>query len=174
MVDTVISDRPLKYRKGVPRVGCTIWYMNVDCSVTIDAAAPLVWDVFSDVERWPEWTASVTRLEALDGPGLAVGKRFAIKQPRMPRLVWEVTELRPGVSWTWQQRSPGGTTSASHQVIPQPDGGTLVRQQLDQRGPIGALVGRLMIRTTRRYLQLEADGLKAASEGLREPDGPAR
>ena len=153
--------------------GCTIWYMNTGCSVTIGAAAPLVWDVFSDVERWPEWTASVTRLEALDGPGLAVGKRFAIKQPRMPRLVWEVTELCPGVSWTWQQRSPGGTASASHEVVPQPDGRTVVHQQIDQRGPIGALVGRLMIRMTKRYLQLEAAGLKDRSERLRELDGPA-
>ena len=75
---------------------CTIWYMITDSSVDIDAPASLVWDVFSDVERWPEWTASVTRLVALDGPGIAVGKRFEIKQPRMPKLVWEVTEVVPG------------------------------------------------------------------------------
>ena len=65
----------------------------VERSVEIDAPARVVWDVFTDVERWPEWTASVTRIEALDGGELAVGKRFAIKQPRLPRLVWEVTEF---------------------------------------------------------------------------------
>ena len=80
----------------------------------------MVWEVFGDVERWPEWTASVTRLVALDGPGLAVGKRFEIKQPRMPKLVWEVTEVDPGVSWTWVQRSPGGCDLARHEVIPRP------------------------------------------------------
>jgi uncharacterized protein YndB with AHSA1/START domain len=148
--------------------------MNTVCSVEIDAEAPLVWRVFSDVERWPEWTASVTRLEALSGPGLAVGNRFAIKQPRMPRLVWEVTEVSPGTSWTWVQRSPGGSTVARHEVLPQPGGHTVVRQELEQRGVFGALVGRLMRGMTKRYLQLEAAGLKAASERLRGPDGPAR
>ena len=81
--------------------------MITDSGVEIEAPAGVVWDVFSDVERWPEWTASVTRLVALDGPGLAVGKRFEIKQPRMPKLVWEITDLNPGTSWTWVQRSPG-------------------------------------------------------------------
>jgi uncharacterized membrane protein len=146
--------------------------MITDSSVEIDAPAPLVWDVFSDVERWPEWTASVTRIVALDGPGLAVGKRFEIKQPRMPTLVWEVTEVLPGASWTWEQRSPGGSTLASHDVVATTGSRTLVRQRLDQRGPVGALVGRLMHGMTRRYLELEAQCLKKRSEH-RRLDGPA-
>src|ERR1700754_3490538 len=140
--------------------------MITDCGVEIEAPAAVVWDVFSDVEAWPEWTASVTRLTALDGPGLAVGKRFEIKQPRLPKLVWEVTAVEDGASWTWEQRSPGGRTIAVHEVIPK-EGRTLVRQRLDQQGPVGALVARLMRGTTRRYLELEAQGLKARSEQLR-------
>lgn len=147
--------------------------MITDSSVRIAAPPSLVWDVFSDVERWPEWTASITRLVAVDGPGLAVGKRFEIKQPRMPKLVWQVTEVQPGASWTWVQRSPGGSTSARHDVVAETDGHTLVRQQLDQRGPLGALVGRLMQGMTKRYLELEAQGLKATSEQRQGIDGPA-
>jgi len=138
--------------------------MITDSSVTIAADARVVWETFADVEAWPTWTASVTRLTALGERDLAVGRRYRIEQPRMPKLVWEVTELDPGVSWTWRQRSPGGTTLASHWVEPQPDGTTLVRQRIDQRGPIGVLVGVLMRRLTRRYLELEAQGVKAASE----------
>jgi uncharacterized membrane protein len=145
--------------------------MITDCGVEFDAPAGVVWEVFSDVERWPEWTASVTRLVALDGPGLAVGKRFEIKQPRMPKLVWTVTEVTPGASWTWEQRSPGGVTVARHDVIAESDNHARVRQQLDQRGPLGAMVGLLMRGMTRRYLELEAAGLKARSEQHRV-DGP--
>ena len=87
--------------------------MITEDSVEIAAPPQLVWDVFSDVERWPEWTASVTSLVALDGPGLAVGKRFAIKQPRMSKLVWKVTEIDPGSSWTWEQRAPGASAERS-------------------------------------------------------------
>ena len=146
--------------------------MITDSSVQIDAPAPLVWDVFSDVERWPEWTASVTRLVALDGPGLAVGKRYEIKQPRMSKLVWEVTEVLAGTSWTWVQRSPGGATIGRHDVIATTDSQTLVRQRLDQRGLLAALVGRLMRGMSKRYLELEAQGLKKRSE-QRLLDGPA-
>jgi hypothetical protein len=100
----------------------------------------------------------------LDGPGIDVGKRFKIKQPRLASLVWKVTEVDPGVSWTWRQKSLGGTTLASHEVVPQGPDRTLVRQRIEQRGPIGMMVGVLMRRLTRRYLDLEAQGLKSCSE----------
>jgi uncharacterized membrane protein len=137
--------------------------MITESSVEIDAPASLVWDVFSDVERWPEWTDS----------GLAIGKRFEIKQPKLPTLVWKVTDLTPGVSWSWAQRSSGGSTLAHHTLTPIADGRTLVRQTLDQQGVGGAIVGRLMARTTRRYLEMEAQGLKGRSEQLRQAHGPA-
>lgn len=139
--------------------------------IEIDAPAQLVWDVFSDVEHWPDWTASVTSLAGLDGPTLAVGKRFAIKQPGMQKLVWQVTELDPGSSWIWVQRSPGALTTARHFVTALPGGRTLVRQELDQGGALGALVGRLMLKKTKRFLQQEAQGLKARSEQLSRADG---
>ena len=43
---------------------------------TIDLAAPaqLLFEVYTDVERWPEWTASVTSVERLDQGPLSVGK----------------------------------------------------------------------------------------------------
>jgi hypothetical protein len=138
--------------------------MITDSEILIDAPAPVVWEVFSDVERWPEWTASVTRLIALDGPGVAVGKRFEIKQPCMPKLIWEVTDVTPDAAWTWVQRSPGGLALARHEVVAESDRRTLVRQQIDQRGPAGAFVGLLMRRMTKRYLEIEAAGLKARSE----------
>jgi uncharacterized membrane protein len=145
--------------------------MITEDSVEIDAPAQLVWEVFSDVQRWPEWTASVTSLVGRDGASLAVGKRFTIKQPGMSKLVWKVTEIDPGSSWTWVQRSPGVRVTARHWVTAQPGGRTLVRQQLDQRGVLGGLVGRLMIKKTKRFLELEAQGLKARSEELSRADG---
>jgi uncharacterized membrane protein len=146
--------------------------MITEDSVEIDAPAQLVWEVFSDVQRWPEWTASVTSLVGKDGANLAVGKRFSIKQPGMSKLVWKVTEIDHGSSWTWVQRSPGVLVTARHNVVTQPDGRTLVRQQLEQRGVLGALVGRMMIKKTKHFLELEAQGLKARSEELSRANGP--
>ena len=146
--------------------------MFTEDSIEIDAPPQVVWDVFSDVERWPEWTASVTSLTGKDGPALAVGRRFAIKQPGMQKLMWKVTEIQPGTSWTWVYRAPGVLVTARHYVTALPGGRTLVRQELDQRGVLGALVAQLTVKRTKRYLAMEARGLKARSEQLSRANGP--
>ena len=147
--------------------------MITSSTVSIDAPADLVWNVFTDVEHWPQWTASVTRLTGLDGPDLAVGRRFEIDQPRLPKLRWEVTEVVPHSSWTWVQRSPGGVTLARHDVVATSEGTTVVRQELDQHGIVGAAVAVLMRGLTKRYLAMEGQGLKARCEELRKLRGPA-
>jgi uncharacterized membrane protein len=138
--------------------------MMTGASIEIDAPAAVVWDVFTDVERWPDWTASVTSLRGLDGPALEVGRRFEIKQPKMPLLAWEVTALEPGRGWTWMCRSAGATTVAVHEVVPLDGGRTLVRQRIDQRGALGTAVAILMRRLTKRYHDLEGEGLRATRE----------
>jgi uncharacterized membrane protein len=137
--------------------------MNIADSVTISATTDEVWCVFTDVERWPEWTASVRSVEVVSGGGVALGARVRIKQPRLPALVWKVTEVEPGASWTWVSRSPGVVTTARHTVTPQGPGETLVTQSIEWGGPLGGL-GRLYAGLTRRYLALEGAGLKARSE----------
>jgi hypothetical protein len=61
---------------------------------------------------------------------------------------------------------------ASHDVTALSEGRTRVQQQIDQRGPVGFLVGLAMRGMTRRYLDMEAAGLKARSEHLHHLDGP--
>ena len=138
--------------------------MKVTDGVTIDASVERVWDVFSDVERWPAWTASVTSLTLIEGSGVAVGTRVRIKQPRFPHLVWEVTEVEPGVSWTWVSTSPGARTAATHILSSRGPASTDVVQIIEQTGPLGVLDGRLTRRLTRRYLTMEAAGLKQRVE----------
>lgn len=139
--------------------------MITENSVRVSAPAEVVWSVFTDIERWPTWTASVTSVQPLDGAGIEVGRRFRIKQPRLPVLVWQISDADPGRSWTWVARSAGARTYARHQVFPDGDAAAVVTQSIDQRGPVGVVVGALMRGLTRRYLAMEAEGLKAASEG---------
>ncbi len=150
--------------------------------VTIEAPIEAVWACFIDVERWPEWTASVTSLNWVDGPSggaefempvegsaMHVGAAVRIKQPRFPRLTWTVTSIQPGVAWTWVARSPGAITSATHELTRLTPSSTRVEQSIEHGGIVGVLVGRLTARLTRRYLAMEAAGLKTRVEGSAPP-----
>ena len=137
--------------------------MRVDVTVGINAPPEVVWAVLSDVESWPEWTASVTSVRSIRPGPLQVGSRVRIKQPRLPVTVWTVSDLVEGERFTWTATSPGVNTRASHRVVPAADG-SRVTLSIDQAGILGRLVGRLYGRLTRRYVQMEATGLKQRSE----------
>jgi uncharacterized membrane protein len=133
-------------------------------SITIDAPIDVVWSVFTDVERWPTWTSSVTSVELLNGP-MRLGAKARIRQPRLPTVVWEVTRWEPSRSWTWVVTSPGARTEASH-ILTAVDGRTIAEQSIVSSGPIGRLAAFLLRSLTRRYLAIEAAGLKQRSEQI--------
>lgn len=134
-------------------------------SISIDIAAPpeRVWQVMSDVERWPEWTASVTSVRRLDRGPLAVGSRALIRQPKFPPALWKVTAIEPGRSFTWVSAAPGLRVEGHH-AVELADGGSRATLSLDMGGPFGGLLARMTRRITVRYLAFEARGLKARSE----------
>lgn len=139
--------------------------MRFEASIDISARAEHVFAVYSDVERWPEWTQSVTSVERLDEGPLRVGSRARIRQPRLPVAVWEVTDLVPDRSFAWVARGPGIVTTGSHVVTPL-DGADRVKATaaLEQAGLLGPLMGRLTRRLTNEYLETEVRGLKARCE----------
>lgn len=138
--------------------------MDVETVVQIDASPEQVWAVMSDVERWPEWTASVERAERLDEGPLRVGSRARLKQPRFPPVVWEVTEVEPGRSFSWTARNVGVTSIGEHRIAPNPSGGVTVSLGLRQRGPLASLLAVVTGKLTRRYVETEAQGLKRRCE----------
>lgn len=138
--------------------------MRTEQSIEIAAPATVVWAVYSDLEGWPSWTDSVRSLTVVEGDGLALDTVVRIDQPRLPTVTWRVTEHTAGRSWAWETRAPGAHTVATHTLTPLDEGATRVDTAIDQLGPLGALVGRLTAGLTRRYLLLEAEGVKAASE----------
>ena len=68
--------------------------MDYEVSVDIDATPGEVWNVLTDVGRWPEWTPTVTRVERLDLGPFQVGSTVMIRQPRLPPTVWRVQGKR--------------------------------------------------------------------------------
>ena len=108
-------------------------------------------------------TASINRVELLDG-AFGPSSRARVHQPRLPAAVWTVTEFEENTGFTWESRSPGVTTVAGHHLSAKPDGTVTVRLSIDQTGPLAPVVSLLTGRLTRRYVTMEAHGLKNAAE----------
>lgn len=136
-----------------------------DVTVDIAAAPERVWDVMRDVERWPEWTPSMERVQRLEGGAFAVGSRVRIKQPSLPPSDWRVTALEEGRGFAWASRSPGVRVRGEHWIEPTRDG-SRVTLSLHFSGPLGPLVARLGRSLIERYVAMEASGLRERSEEL--------
>jgi uncharacterized membrane protein len=129
-------------------------------TVEIPAPPPLVWSVLADVERWPEWTASVSRVKHLSSGPFKVGSRVRVHQPKLPPAFWRVTELNPRASFTWVSRAPGVQVTARHTVAAVGHG-SYVTLSIRYEGLLGGLLARWVGDLNERYLAMEADGLKA-------------
>src|SRR3954447_645733 len=101
-------------------------------SIAIDAPIDVVWSVFTDVERWPTWASSFTSVELIDGP-MRLGAKARIRQPRLPTVVWQVTQWERGRSWTWAATGPAARTEATH-VLTASGAGTIAAQSIISSG----------------------------------------
>lgn len=137
--------------------------VRYEIDVDIDAAPETVWAVLTDVERWPTWTESMTKVERLADGEFSTGSVARVKQPRLPTTVWTVNEFEPGTYFSWVAKSPGIMTVGGHEVTAV-NGSTRVRLSLRQTGALAAIMGLLLSRRSRRYVDMEAHGLKRRCE----------
>jgi uncharacterized membrane protein len=143
--------------------------MDIERSIDIVAPPSAVWAVMSDVERWPEWTASISSVELLDGAPFAVGSRARIQQPRLPTAVWTITAVEPERYFEWQTSGPGVKTVAGHRIETSGSDGSRLTLSLEWSGLLAPLIRLLYGGMSRNYVSMEAQGLKQRSEGAENP-----
>jgi hypothetical protein len=137
-----------------------------DFRFVVDVLAPpfQVWETLLDVEHWPEWTQSVTRIERLDSGPLAIGSRTKIFQPELIPAVWRVTELDSrAYTFTWKAGRPGVSLTGRH-VIERTPLGSRVTLTLTYGGLLGPLMAFQLKKLNWQLLTMEAEGLKARCE----------
>ena len=138
--------------------------MRLERTVEIDSPPEVVWAVYSDVERWPEWTPSVISVERLDAGPLGAGSRARIRQPGVPAAVWRVTSFEPGRFWAWEAAAPGYRMVGEHRVRPRPEGGAEAPMAVEAWGLLARLLWWRIRGVSERYLAMEAAGLKRRCE----------
>jgi len=138
--------------------------MGFKIGLDVDAAPEKVWAALVDVEAWPQWTASMTSVERLEQGEFGVGSKARVTQPKLKAAVYTVTELVPGRSFVWETKAWGVTISAGHLVRPRAEGLSTITLRVTQTGALAQLVGLLAANTIRRYVTMEAEGLKKRCE----------
>ena len=138
-------------------------YFSITAEIT--APASLVWLTIADVERWPEWTPSVSRVKLLSPGPLQIGSRVRIHQPKLPPAIWQVVELTPGKGFTWVSTGPGLRVTARH-TVESVDNESQVTLSIQYEGLFGPLLARFVGKLNDRYLALEANGLQERGRSL--------
>lgn len=87
----------------------------------IEAPTAVVWDLLTDIDRWPVWGPSV-RSAALDTGVLGIGATGTVTTAVGARLSFEVTTFHAGERWGWRV---AGVEATDHVV--QPRGATRCR-----------------------------------------------
>jgi hypothetical protein len=134
--------------------------------VEIRVSPSRVWAVLLDVERWPEWTTSVSRIQRMELGPLTLGSRTRIWQPRLMPAVWCVTSLdeRRRV-FGWTTRSFGVKIVGQHQVDAFKNY-SRVALSLHYTGPLSVVVARVYRGLILDYITREGDGLKEFCENV--------
>ena len=136
---------------------------TVEDAIHIDAPVEVVWAVTEDVERWPEWTPTVTSVTRTGEGRFGLGSTARIRQPGQPEAEWTVTEFEPGRRFVWETRRTGLHMRGSHHLEAQ-GSGTLNRLAVEVGGVGGALLWPILRRLIRGALVRENEGLKARCE----------
>jgi hypothetical protein len=130
--------------------------------IHIEAPPRDVWAVLMDVERWPDWTPTMRRVERLDAGPFGPGSRARITLRGLPPGAWRVTQLDDGRSFTWETET--GVRALAGHVI-EPDGaGTKLTLTASTRGLFALLLTPVTMLLTRGHVRREAEGLKRYCE----------
>jgi carbon monoxide dehydrogenase subunit G len=122
-----------------------------------------LWSLASDVERWGDRLPTVDSVRPLGSGRTGVGSRFEVRQPGLPKAVWEVTDWQEGRSFTWVSVSPGIKSTAVHTVHDDGDGSRL-DLSLEWSGRLAWALERLIGRKARGMVETEAETFTRLAE----------
>jgi len=136
---------------------------NLSIALDINASPERVFAVLCDIERWPEWTSTVSSVQRLDDAPLSVGSRAKVLQPSLRPAIWHVTEIEAARNFTWATRSPGVRVMGRH-LVQKTAAGSRVTLTIEFTGLLRFPISRLFRKLNERYIAIEAEGLKRRSE----------
>lgn len=137
--------------------------MRIEHSIAIDAPPKVVWSMTVDIERWPDWTPTITAVHRVDLGPFGMGSVARIKQPMQPQAEWVVTAFEDGHKFVWESRRKGMHFIGTHEISPHGAGAkSLLR--LEANGIVALMLWPVLKLATRHALATENQGLKKKAE----------
>jgi uncharacterized membrane protein len=138
--------------------------MKYETSTTTAAQPSQLWAVVADVERWPGWIEVYEEVRRTSPGPMALGSTAHVKQRGLAAGDWTVTELEEGRVFAWESRQPGVRIVGRHVVSAEPAGGSRLTLQLEMTGWMSGVMGALLGKKSRQYVDLECARLTAVAE----------
>ena len=116
-------------------------------SAESEAQPASVWERYTDVEQWHEWSKGVEE-SSLEGE-FEAGSTGISKAPNLPKVRFELVEVEPERRFVSKAKLPGGTLILEHMIEPT-NGGTRITHRARLGGPLRSLwrpvIGRIIDR----------------------------
>lgn len=123
--------------------------MEFDATARIPAPPARVWEVWTDLARYPDWDPREESL-TLDVP-FGEGATGSSKQVGSPANTFTITDVVPGSAWTTRCALPGGELAMRHELVADGDG-TLVTKHYRVSGPFSLPFRLFFAPTVKRSL----------------------
>ncbi len=144
----------------------------VERTIEIEAPPEVVWKVMIDVEKWPEWTRSMRKVEVMGDAPFGKGSSARVAARMTPRAVWTVTEFEENRSFTWEAKTANSVAVAEHVIEPVETGSSVTLSVTVTGSWIVKVAGPVMAIAIRRSVRQEAEGLKRRSEEMAKAATP--
>jgi uncharacterized protein YndB with AHSA1/START domain len=127
-------------------------------SAESDAPPESVWERYTDVELWREWSKGVEESE-LEGE-FEAGSEGQVKPPQLPRSKFELLEVEPERRFVTQAKLPVGTGKIRIEYEVEPsNGGSRITHRAKIDGPLDFLWGPAVGWMVKRELAPSVDRL---------------
>lgn len=136
--------------------------MKFSHSVTTTASKQQIWQIWADVENWPQWDTELD-MAHIEGE-LKQGAIGSFKPKNAPVLPFEITECIPGETYTFSAQMPLCQLQVKRYFCQSSSGETTFIHQVSFVGLLGWLFGWLVGKRIQKILPSVMEQLRAIAE----------
>src|SRR5438105_8256407 len=137
-----------------------------ECSADSKAPPEAVWELYTDVDNWSDWSEKGVERSSIDGD-FKVGTTGMSKAPHLPKGRFELVEVEAEHKFVTKSTLPGATLYFEHMVEPA-DNGSHITHRAILDGPltfawqplVGWIIGRGMPDSVNRLAELAVEKQK--------------